>query len=41
MDHRQGSRCRLLLLVEIDRRDDQSAAGLVYDLSPDGMFVVS
>jgi hypothetical protein len=41
MDHRQGKRRRSLILVEIYNRDGKSAAGLIYNLSANGMFVVS
>ena len=41
MDHRHVSRRQALVLVEIRWRDDQSASGLMYNLSHDGMFVVS
>jgi hypothetical protein len=41
IDHRQGNRRRTLALVEIRCGDDQWAAGLVHNISPDGMFVVT
>jgi len=41
MDHRQGDRRRALVPVEIQQRDGQPEAGLVYDISQNGMFVVS
>lgn len=41
IDHRQGSRRRTLALVEIGCGDGQWAAGLVHNISPDGMFVVT
>ena len=41
MDHRQGSRCHVMVMARIRWRDDQSAIGLMYDISPDGMFLLS
>ena len=41
MNHRQGSRRKALVLVEVCWRNGQSASGLMYNLSHDGMFVVS
>lgn len=41
MEHRQGARCRVMLLARVRWRDGKAAAGLVYDISPDGMFVLS
>jgi len=32
---------RLLMLAEIHSQDGQRSSGLVYDLGPDGMFVLS
>lgn len=40
MDHRQTLRCRALTLVDIHGRRGCSA-GLVYDVSHNGMFVLS
>ncbi len=41
MNHRLGNRHRSLVLAEIYWRVGQSSAGLIYDLSPGGMFIVS
>ncbi len=41
IDHRQGTRPRTLMLARMRWPDGQSAAGLVYDIGPGGMFVVS
>ena len=41
MDHRQGSRCQVMVMARIRWRDNQSAIGLIYDISPDGMFLLS
>lgn len=41
IDHRQGARPRMLILAKMRWPDGQSAAGLVYDIGPGGMFVVS
>ncbi len=41
MDHRQGGRCHVMVMARIRWRDDQSAIGLMYDISPDGMFLLS
>lgn len=41
INRRQSSRRRRLMLVMLDERSCQSEVGLIYDLSPDGMFIVS
>lgn len=41
MEHRQGGRRRVLVLARVQQRDGQSEGGIVYDISRDGMFVVS
>lgn len=41
MDHRQGFRRRSLVLAEIRPRYGQAEAGLIYDISSNGMFVLS
>lgn len=41
MDRRHSNRRRKLMLVKLDQRSEQSGVGLMYDLSPHGMFIVS
>lgn len=41
MERRLSIRRRKLMLVMLDQRNGQSAGGLIYDLSADGMFIVS
>jgi hypothetical protein len=41
MEHRQGDRHRVLLLALVQRRDGRSEGGIVYNVSRDGMFVLS
>jgi hypothetical protein len=41
IDHRQGVRHRVLTLVKVYHSDNRCAAGLLYDLSADGMLVLS
>ena len=41
MDHRQGIRLRSLVLAEIQPRYGQPEAGIIYDISSNGMFVIS
>lgn len=40
MEHRQGSRCRTLALVEIQSQIN-NGTGFVYNISRDGLFIVS
>lgn len=43
MDHRQGERVRALAMVSVCQIDDEGEcrAGLLYNVSQDGMFVLS
>lgn len=41
IDHRHGVRHRVLALVKVYEGDSQYRAGLVYEVSADGMFVLS
>jgi len=41
IDHRQFTRHRVLTLVKVYHSDDRCTAGLLYDLSADGMLVLS
>lgn len=41
IDHRQCTRHRVLTLVKVYHSDNRCTAGLLYDLSADGMLVLS
>jgi hypothetical protein len=41
MDHRQGRRRRVFRLVQVQQWGSQSQGGILYNLSRDGLFVVS
>ena len=41
MEHRQGKRYQSLELAKIQYSDGQRAAGLIYNISRDGMYVAS
>jgi len=41
IEHRLGSRHRVMMLVKVHNNSGRCTAGLLYDLSADGMFVLS
>ena len=41
MDHRQGNRYRVFRLVEVEYDDSSQAPGLLYNISRNGMFVLT
>jgi hypothetical protein len=41
IEHRLGSRHRVMMLVKVHKNSGRCTAGLLYNLSADGMFVLS